>query len=54
MNEEHNNENKKINDFVFSLYQRNLITTTIYINKLMEIENANGIGLMEVCSSLNI
>ena len=54
MSEEHDDENIKINDFVFSLYQRYLITTTIYINKLTEIEIANGIGLVEVCSSLNI
>ena len=47
MNEEHEDESKKINDYVFSLYQRNLITTTMYINKLTEIENANGIRLME-------
>ena len=41
-------ESKKIHDYVFSLYQRNLITTTTYINKLREIENANGRELMEV------
>jgi hypothetical protein len=45
---EEGGDNKKIHDYVFSLYQRNLITTAIYINKLREIENANGRELMEV------
>ena len=45
---EDDGENKKIHDFVFSLYQQNLITTTTYINKLREIESDNGRDLMEV------
>ena len=45
---EEGGENKKIHDYVFSLYQRNLITTTTYINKLREIESDNGRELMEV------
>ena len=45
---EDDGETKKIHDFVFSLYQQNLITTTTYVNKLREIENANGRELMEV------
>ena len=42
-------ENKKIHDYVFSLYQKNLITTTTYINKLREIENGNERELIKVC-----
>ena len=45
---EEDGESKKIHGFIFSLYQQNLITTTTYINKLREIENANGRELMEV------
>ena len=51
---EDDGETKKIHDFVFSLYQRNLISTTVYIEKLKEIENANRGELVEVCGILNI
>ena len=41
-------DSKKVKDYIYSLYQRNLITFQRYVHKLGLIENDNGIEMNEV------